>query len=60
MKREVDKSDGATVVTVDKAEMRRRIEDFYAAKGNPLPPSWILEINMQIHKVSMFCEEKEK
>ena len=50
MVRDKDPADQAERVTIDRAELRRRIENLYDKMGDPLPEKWILQINLEGYK----------
>jgi len=53
MIRTTDKTDNVQVVTIDKAELRRRIENLYDKLGDPLPSKWVLEIDLGEQKAEV-------
>lgn len=50
MIRTTDKSDNTEIVCIDRAELRRRIENLYEKMGEPLPAKWVLQIELESNK----------
>ena len=46
MIRTTDKADNVEVVTLTKEELRSRIQRIYENAGDPLPETWVLNIEL--------------
>ena len=53
MIRDKDPIDQAERVVIDRAELRRRIENLYEKMGDPLPEKWVLQIELGSNAVEV-------
>ena len=56
MVRDKDPFDQAERVVIDRAELRRRIENLYEKMGDPLPAKWVLQIDLGSNAVEVKAE----
>lgn len=56
MIRDVDPFDKVERVVIDRAELRRRIENLYEKMGDPLPEKWVLQIELGSNAVEVKAE----
>lgn len=54
--RDKDPIDQAERVVIDRAELRRRIENLYEKMGDPLPEKWVLQIELGSNAVEVKAE----
>lgn len=53
MIRDNDPIDQVERVTIDRTELRRRIENLYEKMGAPLPEKWVLQIDLGVNTLEV-------